>query len=218
MPDSPSDVLRRARIAKGYASAADAARHFQWSISSYTAHENGTRGIRPKAAKLYAEAFGVSPGRLLDIPAPTFAGGSMETNASVEVVGEAAWGVWREVEASGQEAGQVVRLPDDTSGCYALRMGDASLDREIVAGSLVFFEPVKKAPQLSVGQFVVVRRTRHDLSELTVQYVAEVDGDRVSLSGRSTQSRYDAVTTYDASNPGDIEIRGVVVGSYRSFS
>ena len=65
MSQSPAEILRAARIARGFASAAEAARHFGWSEVTYTSHENGIRGIRKDAAEKYGKAFGIDPATLL---------------------------------------------------------------------------------------------------------------------------------------------------------
>lgn len=53
----PSKRLQQARREAGYETAADAAKAFGWTPSTYTSHENGTRGLRPEAARRYAKAF-----------------------------------------------------------------------------------------------------------------------------------------------------------------
>lgn len=54
------DRLRQARIAAGFETMSDAARHFGWPISTYGGHENGTRGIKKPDLLKYAQAFDVS--------------------------------------------------------------------------------------------------------------------------------------------------------------
>lgn len=56
--------LERARIARGFKTAADAARFFGWPYETYIQHENGTRGIIRAVGK-YAQAFRVTEGWLL---------------------------------------------------------------------------------------------------------------------------------------------------------
>lgn len=62
---TPSDRLRQARELAGFIRAADAAAMFGWQLSTYYGHENGSRGLRPKTAATYAQAFKVSPEWLL---------------------------------------------------------------------------------------------------------------------------------------------------------
>jgi hypothetical protein len=52
--------LRRARQGAGFTDATEAARRFGWVISTYLAHENGTRGFGIERAQLYAAAFKVN--------------------------------------------------------------------------------------------------------------------------------------------------------------
>lgn len=60
-----STRLREARIKAGFATAADAARHFGWPAPTYFQHEGGQRGIRRKVAEVYASAFAVTPEYLM---------------------------------------------------------------------------------------------------------------------------------------------------------
>lgn len=59
MGDRPSDRLREARKQR-YDSAADAARAFGWTVSTYTHHENGTREYDHAQAQKYGRAFRVN--------------------------------------------------------------------------------------------------------------------------------------------------------------
>jgi transcriptional regulator with XRE-family HTH domain len=56
--------LQEARKFKGYTTPTDAARENGWTISTYLAHENGSRGLTLEAAARYADAFGCDPGWL----------------------------------------------------------------------------------------------------------------------------------------------------------
>ena len=51
--------LRLARERAGFADAADAARRFGWTLSTYRAHENGTRNFTKDGAARYGRAFRV---------------------------------------------------------------------------------------------------------------------------------------------------------------
>lgn len=57
--------LRAARIAAGYETASDVARAFGWGVSTYSGHENGTRGVKKPVAERYASALGVTTQWLL---------------------------------------------------------------------------------------------------------------------------------------------------------
>jgi hypothetical protein len=65
--EEPKDRLRKAREAK-FESAEAAALAYGWTVSSYRSRENGTRGIRWRAAKRDAKALGVSAAWIMDGP------------------------------------------------------------------------------------------------------------------------------------------------------
>ena len=53
--------LKHARTARGFKSAAEAAKWHHWNVSTYSSHENGqTDPVPQRAAKRYAQAFNVS--------------------------------------------------------------------------------------------------------------------------------------------------------------
>jgi DNA-binding XRE family transcriptional regulator len=57
--------LKHARIQAGFRSATAAIEHCGWNASTYRAHENGQNNYKIKDAKIYAEAYDVSPVWLL---------------------------------------------------------------------------------------------------------------------------------------------------------
>jgi len=57
MKEPPHETLRKLREKHGFESAAAAARAFNWTESTYRAHENGSRKISRKAVRKYAAAF-----------------------------------------------------------------------------------------------------------------------------------------------------------------
>jgi len=84
--DRPSFAkrLERARIDRGFRTAKDAARFFDWKYETYIQHEQGIRGI-PRAAAKYAKAFRVSEAWLLTGEGPT---GPFEKVSGEEAVKE----------------------------------------------------------------------------------------------------------------------------------
>lgn len=54
-----AERLKRARKAKGYASAAEAARAFGWNLNTYSSNENGNASFSFRKAEDYARAFAV---------------------------------------------------------------------------------------------------------------------------------------------------------------
>ena len=60
-----SKRLKQARTLAGFVDATAAARHFGWTIPTYLAHENGSRGFGLRLARSYAAAFKVRAAWLL---------------------------------------------------------------------------------------------------------------------------------------------------------
>lgn len=58
MPD-PASRLRTARMRAGFETAKDAADSMGFAVSTYLAHENGSRGYPAKKAEVYARRFKV---------------------------------------------------------------------------------------------------------------------------------------------------------------
>ena len=52
-----SERLKAAREQAGYTSASAAANRFGWTVSTYLAHENGTRGLGLEEIEKYSKAF-----------------------------------------------------------------------------------------------------------------------------------------------------------------
>lgn len=73
--DTPDQRLKISRENAGFKSARQAAKHYGWTISTYSAHENGQNGYDEAAAIEYGRAFDVSAGWLL-----TGEGGSERQN------------------------------------------------------------------------------------------------------------------------------------------
>lgn len=65
MPNSMNQRLKEARLKAGFRTATAAINEFEWSSSTYRAHENGQNGFKVDEAKLYGEAYRVSPSWLL---------------------------------------------------------------------------------------------------------------------------------------------------------
>ena len=61
MPDDDiASRLKAARLSAGFDSVSEAARQLGVAVSTYTQHENGTRGIKAASAERYARRFRVS--------------------------------------------------------------------------------------------------------------------------------------------------------------
>lgn len=190
--------LREARMAKGYPSAAAAAQAFGWTTSTYTSHENGTRGFGVDEAKRYGRALGKNPGWLLALdkvqPAEVELQSSVGTRTErLEVRTAVAAGMWREqVEWARDEWYEIEVGPNPYPGTerFAVRMEGYSMDRVIPPGSdleciRVAFGHVEPQP----GDLVIAERTRHDLTEMTCKRL-DRDGEDFILRCESTKPEF----------------------------
>lgn len=213
MHKTPADILRAARLARGFSTAAEAARHFGWSDVTYTSHENGTRGIRKDAATKYAKAFGIDAASLLGLTASSL---QIDADQGVNVIGTAAWGLWRDTSMQYLGGSVQVNLPKGAKGMprRAILVSDASVDKAIMPDSYAIFEPVIEPANIQSGKFVVIRRLAETLEELSVRRVqSNIDG-KMRLTAYSHSTHFKEVLTVDLTHPNGVEILGVVVGKY----
>lgn len=215
MTDTPADRLKKARIARGYATAADASRAFGWNAVTYASHENGTRGIRADAAERYGRAFGVSAAMLLGLhqqPAKL---------NEVPVIGKTELGLWRDSRLDGAIKGLsaehvvVPNIRDSQAVRFAIEVGDESVDRVISKGDFAICIEVDDASQLPLNALVWVTRERGGLVENTIRRVRANDGTRLTLATHSRNSRLDDSLRLPSDDPNDVVIiRGRVVARY----
>lgn len=213
---TPAERLRRARVAKGYASAAEAARAHGWPEVTYTSHENGTRGLRLDAAKRYSRAFG--------IPLAGLIGVKIEPEVQrVPVVGVAAVGVWRDEIALDAERPTNGRSPNvlsvgaTTMSYFAWEVSDASVNRSIGPGEHAVIEPVDESAVFAVpvGALVAVERKRGQLLERSIRRAAAVVRGEVTLETYSTERRLQETISYPSKRADEIvRVVGRVVGKY----
>lgn len=216
--DEPHEKLRKARIARGYANASDAAKAHGWKYQTYLAHENGTRGIRAVQARRYERALGISAGELLGIQAPT---GKLVDTSRVEVVGEAAAGVWREDRIdTDQQRIAIISTPMGARGWAmrkAVRVADSSMELVgIMPGDYAVYVTLDR--QLKDHDIVYVRRSRGGLTERSIRQVRTSDDGKISLTCRAkAASSGTTPVPYPGARGETVEIIGRVVGSYRDL-
>lgn len=63
--DTPHARLKAARLSAGYKSAKGAAEHFGFTVTTYSAHENGQNGLSRRVAKYYGACFNTTAEWLL---------------------------------------------------------------------------------------------------------------------------------------------------------
>lgn len=223
MIKTPAEILKAARKEAGFENAAEAAREFEWAESTYTSHENGTRGISKKMARKYARAFKISAGVLLEVAGDTE---DVGTERNVLVIGETAVGLWRDttLDIEHDKTRPSLRLPDiGGSGRrrQAVKAGDNSANRAVRAGEYAVFEHLEpdEVIELPIAALVIVDRIRGHLRERTIRRVRTRTGAKIEMESYSTERRYAEVLTWPATKSGEkIEIVGRVVGKYADFT
>lgn len=218
MSETPAERLRRARLARGYATAADAARAFGWPTSTYTSHENSTRGLRRDAARRYSQAFGIPLHELLEIPR------GPDPVDSVPVVAKSAVGVWRDIRLDvGQNTARAldVVIPSSDSGESPVRVAvevcDQSVNRALDLGDFAICRPLKELEleRIPLNALVWVERRRGGLVEQSIRRLAERRGAQLVLSSHSKDSRLSDTITFPSQNKDEtVTIKGRVVGRY----
>lgn len=220
--DSPADVLRKAREAKGYTGPYEAARAFGWNEVTYASHENGSRGIRPDVAKRYAKAFGISAADLLQIQNGPQK--QMLVGDPIKIKIEVAVGVWKDSRIDNPRAEtKSISLPSKTVGRgmrFAVEIADESVNRVFDPGDFAIIEPVEpsEAMHCNVDNLVYVERKRGDLVERSIRRVSSNDGFTLKLVNHSTDPKFKETLTVPSTDRGEtIKIEGRIVGKYSEF-
>ena len=149
----PHERLQKARKDRGFASASEAAQAFNWTISTYVQHENGSREISRTAAPRYAEAFRVTAGWLLWGEAMATRG----STAKLRLVGRIG-------------AGQEVRPVDEEVEFVDLRIAAHAEAFEVVGNSML---PVARHKDIVIA---AAPRALRDL--IGTECVVELDDGR----------------------------------------
>lgn len=178
--DKPNDRLKRSREKAGFGSAAEFAKRYDLTESTYRSHENGTRELTMGAAKQYGRLLGIPWGDLLALEqskpsgSPTIkqhlSGTSTrsipsrhigDTNVSPEdtlrVLGMCEGGPdgWNLFNG---EVVQYIKRPDNLAGvpnAYAVFVSGHSMEPRYWPGELVHVHPGKP---IGPGNYVLVQR------------------------------------------------------------
>jgi phage repressor protein C with HTH and peptisase S24 domain len=210
--------LKEARRLRGYKTASDAARRFNWSVATYVSHENGTRGVG-RMYREYAKKLRVNAAWLL--------GHSEERDSivrGVTVVADAAVGTWKESPSPPTERGRArtVSVPshenhDDER--FAVRVADASINKVLPQGCFAVCIPTDDSATFYVGQVVYVERIREGMMELSLRRVSAVStSGSLKLTTYSQDPKFKQDLTFPSSkNDERLRIVGRVVGKYEDL-
>ncbi|MCC4295826.1 peptidase S24 [Brevundimonas aurantiaca] len=155
--DERHDRLRKARIAAGFATQADAVRRFSWNPNTYKSNENGNAPFSFDQAQTYAKAYKVRAEWL-------YSGkGAMRSDEGVPIIGKVgADPEGRIIRTLGQGSPDMAPLPTGgTSNSVALEVDGHSMHTFAEDGALVYFEDQKHPPtEDMIGEIVVVQVAR----------------------------------------------------------
>lgn len=219
MKSTVSDRLRAARIAAGYATAADAARALGEIPQNVRDHEAGRRNVTPEKAENYARLYKVPAAHLLFGEGHTSDSGVAENDNTrkVGIIGEVRAGMFAPIPDEQPEPWEFVPvdLPEyQRAHLFALKVVGRSMDRHYADGAVVVICPTAEAG-IREGDHVVVRQWKGGMAETTLKEVV-VAPDGVELWPRSTDPAYQTpirLATIRDADEGP-EIIGVVVGSF----
>lgn len=224
MDETPGDRLRKLRIKKGFEQAVDAARAFGWPPSSYQAHEDGSRGIRPAVAMKYAKAFGATAGYILGVSGGGRGNGSaldgVNPVTNAPVIARVSAGAFRYDE--GLDEGAISQVPIvprkdiPAQVQYAVVVDGPSVNKRIPDGAYAICAPYDSFPGgAQHGQLVHVVRERAGLHEHTIKEYRFAKGGPI-LMPVSTDPRYQEPVKLDSGDADEIvRIAGVVIGLYQ---
>lgn len=212
-----AERLRLAREKRGFSSAQEAADHFGWTVSTYRSHENGTRGLTQEAARKYGAAFRVAPGWLLGLR-------DVEQAAvgEVIVVGEAAFGIWREkhLDAEHSVNAQLLSVPQRPGGSmqFAVLVSDQSVNKTISQNEYAICRPATD-DAIVAGRLYYIERERGTLIERSIRRAAPTAFGTLGLASDSTDTRFREDTPITPGSDGErISVIGVVIGKYCEFN
>lgn len=148
-----ADRLRRARIARGFGSAAEAARAYGWSVNTYSSNENGNATFSFKKAKEYAAAFWVRAEWLYDGQGAM----SSRSRQGRPIVGKVAAGEGQFEDDFAHGAGFDVLEPLPAEGRITLVVEGDSMTPRFRHGEKVTFGPRHDDPLPLIGHEVMAR-------------------------------------------------------------
>lgn len=220
MTEDQGQRLQKLRKRKGFETAADAARALGLPVTTYQAHENGTRGIKIDAARRYAKFYGSSAAHILTgAPEPD---NSQIVNlvTYVPLVGAVSAGAFRLAEGFFEDIEvPAVPRPDIPARVqYAIRVDGPSVNLRIPDGAYAICAPYDQVPGgAKHGQLVHVVRERSGLHETTIKELHYTANGPV-LMPVSSDPHYQEVVRVDS--PEDdtvVRIAGVVIGMFQAL-
>lgn len=175
--------LEKARIARGFATAKEAAVFFGWNYDTYAQHENGTRGIS-RAAEGYAKSLRVSAAWLLtgEGRGPGSDNDAPAGLRRIKVAAHIQAGFWAESWEWDEDEQYSVYIPDDPElrpfRLYAAETRGPSMNKRYPERTVLIFTNVQETmePAIAGKRYIVERRRAGGEAEHTVKLL-HIDED-----------------------------------------
>lgn len=210
--------LRELRIKKGFERAADAARAYGWPVTTYQAHENGSRGLKLDAAKRYAKAFNSSVAFILTGGEAAPPAQIVNHVINVPLVGTVSGGVFREGSSLQHKETLVPAVPRPdipASAQYCLRVEGPSVNLKIPDGAFAICARYDRFPGgAEYGQLVHVVREQHGMVENTIKEFRFDKKGAYLMPVSDHPDHQEPIRLNGDSDETIIRIEGVVIGKY----
>jgi hypothetical protein len=212
-PDS-AKRLEQARVARGFATAKEAATFFGWNYDSYAQHENGIRGIT-RAVASYAKAYRVSEGWLLTGEGR---GPGSETSSPpglrrVQVAAHIQAGLWAESWEWNEDSQYSVYIPDDPEfqgfRLFAAEARGPSMNKRYPERTVLVFNDVQETHEQPIPgkRYIVERRKPGGEAEHTVKLLHMDEDGKHWLLPESDDPRFQsAISIEDGTGDEDVVI------------
>ncbi|MDK4713014.1 S24 family peptidase [Rhizobium sp. CNPSo 4039] len=200
----PAKRLERARKARGFATAKEAAVFFSWNYDTYAQHENGTRGLS-RAAETYAKAFRVSAAWLLTGEGR---GPGAENDAPaglrrIKVAAHIQAGYWAETWEWEEDAQYPVYIPDDPEyrpyRLYGAETRGPSMNKRYPEKTVLVFTDIQETQEQPIAgkRYIVERRRASGEAEHTVKLLHVDEEGKYWLLPESDDPRFQAAISID---------------------
>jgi DNA-binding XRE family transcriptional regulator len=220
MTEEQGTRLKELRTKRGFETAADAARAHGWPVTTYQAHENGSRGLKLDIARRYAKAFGSTAAYILTGSKAGHGAAQPVVNhvGQVNVVATVSAGTFRYDDTidEGIVVPAVLRADIPASSQYAARIDGPSVNKRIPDGAFAICALYESYPGgAQHGQLVHVVRERAGFYENTIKEL-RYTRDGAELWPVSTDPKHQQPIKLASGDDGEIvRIQGVVIGIYQ---
>lgn len=221
MTEEQGKRLKELRLKRGFDNAADAARAYGWPVTTYQAHENGSRGVKLDIARRYAKAYNSSAAYILTGANKSHADGSPSVNAvtNVRLIAAVSAGTFRYDEGIDEGAILVPAVPRGdipAQSQYAVVIDGQSVNKRIPNGAYAICAKYDSYPGgAQHGALVHVVRERSGLHEHTIKELRYTREGMVLMPVSTDPKHQEPITLATGEDDELVRIEGVVIGIFQ---